>query len=167
MKIVTSALLILCLALGGCTQSDILTSLEASVAATEAVVVALEMTGKIPPDVASEIENSISTLPDAYKQTTAELASADDATTRALKIASYYATTVAALNVLPPAAQPYVAAIQASIQAFLSAVSTGQKQLTASRPAASAPPKLDARKLAAIQRQADALKVKLDSLQSK
>ncbi len=104
----------------GCTQNQILATLEASVAATETLVAALQVAGKIDTSVASEIESAIAGLPAAFRETASELSSMDAEAAKAAKIASYYASTVAALEVLPPEAQAYASAISASIHAFLS-----------------------------------------------
>jgi hypothetical protein len=121
--------------LTGCTQSQVLATLEASVAATEALVAGLQTGGKIAPGVATELEAAVAGLPAAYRETAAELASTDAAAAKAFKIAGYYASTVAALQALPPDARPYAAAIAASIQAFLNSVQqTAQPELLSAAP---------------------------------
>jgi len=91
----------------GCTQEQVLTSLEASVAATETLVAALEVTGRISPGIADEIENAIADLPAAFRETAAELSSSDSAAARAAKIAGYYSATVVALKALPQTLADY------------------------------------------------------------
>ncbi len=108
--------------LAGCTQNQILASLEASVAATEVLIGTLEVTGRISPTVADELQSAIFQLPAAYSQTAAELASNDSAATKAAKVTAYYADTLTWLNALPPSAQIYAEAISASIEAFLSSL---------------------------------------------
>ncbi|MGA2500307.1 MAG: hypothetical protein ABSH20_21405 [Tepidisphaeraceae bacterium] len=107
------------LATQACTQTEVLTTLEASVTATEAVVTALSIAGKIDPNTAGLIESAIADLPDAYSQTATELASSDSPAVKAAKIAGYYAATVSKLNALPPQAQLWASAISAAIQTFL------------------------------------------------
>lgn len=150
----------------GCTQSQILATLEASVAATETLVAALQVAGNIDPAVANEIENAIAALPGAYRETAAELSSVDADATKAVKIASYYASTVAALQVLPPEAQVYAAAISASIEAFLSDLPPAQPARSVSPAAKTTVTKFDANQLNAISRRADALGVRLTELKS-
>jgi hypothetical protein len=151
----------------GCTQSQILATLEASVAATETLVAALQVSGNIDPTVANEIENAIAGLPAAYRETAAELASLDADGTKSIKIASYYASTVAALNVLPPEAQVYAAAISASIQAFLSDMPQS-KDGRALAPAGRAKvTRFDGKQLSAISQRADALGVELNQLKAR
>lgn len=112
----------LLLPLGGCSQGDILKTLEASVAATEVLVTALEVAGKIPAPIATVIENAIATLPDAYTQTAAELASTDSNAVKALKIAGYFANATVALKALPPEAQMYASLVLDAINAFLAKI---------------------------------------------
>jgi len=149
-----------------CTQNQILATLEASVAATETLVATLQVAGKIDPAVANEIENAIAGLPAAYRQTAAELSSLDADAAKAVKIASYYASTVAALQVLPPEAQIYAAAVSASIQAFLSDLpQTRAARLLASSKAAVT--RFDARQLNAISHRADVLGVRIAGLKAR
>jgi hypothetical protein len=151
----------------GCTQSQVLATLEASVAATETLVAALQVAGNIDPAVANEIENAIASLPAAYRETAAELASPDADGTKSVKIASYYASTVASLQVLPPEAQIYASAISSSIQAFLSDLPQ-TKDGRALAPAGKATvTRFDAKKLNAISRRADALDTQLTELKAR
>ena len=147
MKLALAVCLILCLALGGCSQSNVLTTLESSVAATEILVQSLAIAGKNPQDTANQITTAISALPQAYSETAAELSTTDDAAIKAVKISGYFAATVSALNSLPPQAQVYAQAISASIQVFLQAVSTGNTALKAGKPVAGTSPALDANTL--------------------
>ena len=122
MKINANMLTIVALAmvaLMGCTQNQILATLEASVAATESLVASLQIAGKLNPTVADAIENAIADLPAAYRETAAELASSDNAAVKAAKVTGYYSATIVALRMLPPEAQIYATAISTSIQAFL------------------------------------------------
>jgi len=151
----------------GCTQSQILATLEASVAATETLVAALQVSGNIDPTIASEIENAIAALPAAYRETAAELASPDADGAKSVKIASYYAPTVAALNVLPPEAQVYASAISASIQAFLGDLPQTKDGRSLAPAGQGTVTRLDAKKLNAISRRADALGVELNQLKAR
>jgi hypothetical protein len=90
--------------LAGCTQNQVLVSLEASVAATETLVASLEVAGEISPAIAGEIENAIAGLPAAFQETAAELSSTDNAAAKATKIGAYYTATIVALQALPPEA---------------------------------------------------------------
>lgn len=162
----------------GCTQSQILATLEASVTATEALVAALQAGGKISPEVANEIERAIAGLPAAYQSTAAELSSADSQAAKAAKIASYYASTIAALEVLPPEAQTYASAISASIHTFLSsleqtqtgrAAAAGEGPSTMPRTVAASGASLEktgAKQLKAISSRAAALEAQLAELQA-
>ena len=164
--------------LTGCTQNQILATLEASVAATETLVSALQAGGKIDPTVASAIEGAVAGLPAAFQETAAELASADVQALKAAKIAGYYASTEAALRALPPAAQVYASAISASIDAFLSQLPQGQStHAMASRANVSSAPaaraaageakvRFDAKRLNAIGARAAVLDARLGELKS-
>ena len=162
------AVLLVLAALAGCTQNETLATLEASVAATEALVASLQVAGKIPTNVAVAIETAIAPLPNAYIETAAELSSSDDVATQAIKISSYYASTITALNLLPSDAQVYAAAIQASIQAFLATISTGQKQLSMARSSsAQAPsqaPTFNPKTLKSIAARAATLEIELGAM---
>lgn len=151
----------------GCTQSQILATLEASVAATETMVAALQIAGNIDPTVANEIENAIASLPTAYRETAAELSSVDADGTKSVKIASYYASTVSALQVLPPEAQIYAAAISASLQAFLSDLPQTQGARSLAPAAKVTVTRFDAKQLKTISQRADALGVRLAELKSR
>lgn len=150
----------------GCTQNQVLATLQASVAATETLVAALQVSGKIDAGVASEIENAIAALPQAYQETTAELASSDADALKSVKIAGYYATTIAALNALPPDAQAYTAAVAASIQAFLADLpqTTGTRAIA---PVKASVTKFDVQKLNAIAKEASELSTELSQLQAR
>ncbi len=145
MKLALTALLIFCLAIGGCVKSppmpptppapsDPLTALEALVAASEVTVATLSATGTIPANIALGIENAIAPLPSIYSQTAVELASSDSAAAKALKIQALYAPILVSLGALPPTAQIWVTAISAGIRAFLAFYPT--QGLTASGSAA-------------------------------
>jgi len=124
-----AAVLASMLILTSCTQNEVLSTLQASVAATEILVASLEAGGKIPAGTTVILANAIVDLPEAYRQTVAELDNLkDDAALRAVKIASYFAPTVLRLNLLPADAQVYSAAIAASIRVFIDALSTAQRQ---------------------------------------
>jgi hypothetical protein len=148
----------------GCTQAQVLASLEASVAATETLVASLEVAGKISPATADEIETAIADLPAAFQETAAELSSSDSAAARAVKIAEYYSATIVALQALPPEAQVYASAISASIQAFLSALQPAQATRSSVR--AGEPEKFDVKRLNAIATRATVLGVRLAELRS-
>ena len=173
MKVFKLAAMALALAfLMGCTQNQILATLEASVAATETLVAALQVAGRIDPPVANEIENAIAGLPAAFRETASELSSVDSEAAKAAKIASYYASTVAALEVLPPEAQTYASAISASIRVFLSGLPQTEvpRSLTpggASAPASGAKAtKFDAKRLNAIGSRAAVLEMRLARLKA-
>ena len=106
----------------GCTGSDILLTLEASVAASEILVASLATADKIPATDATLIENAIATVPAAYTQTTTELASSDTPSVKALKIAAYFANSLQALKALPASAQVYAIPVTQAINAFLNAI---------------------------------------------
>jgi hypothetical protein len=148
----------------GCSQSQILASLESSVAATEVLVVTLQAAGKISPTVADEIENAIAGLPAAYRETAAELSSSDNAATMAAKITGYYSSTIVALRALPPEAQLYASAISASIQAFLSGLPPAQATRSLAR--GSVTGKFDVERLNAIGHRSAVLGVQLAKLKS-
>jgi hypothetical protein len=156
--------------LAGCAQNQILKTLEASVTAAEMLIAALQVSGRIDPAVAYEIETAIEGLPLAYQETAAELSSADTAAVKAAKIASYYASTVAALQTLPPPARFYAAAIAASIQAFLSNLPQASAQaarfLARSRAASANDVRFDANRLNAIGRRAALLSAELAELRT-
>jgi hypothetical protein len=148
----------------GCSQSQILASLESSVAATEVLVATLQAAGKISPTVAGEIENAIAGLPAAYRETAAELSSSDNAATMAAKITGYYSSTIVALRALSPEAQLYASAISASIQAFLSGLPPAQATRSLARGGVSV--KFDTKRLGAIGRRSAVLGVQLAKLKS-
>jgi hypothetical protein len=156
-----SAVALATVMLVGCTQSQILITLEASVAATEALIATLEVTGKISPATAGAIETAITGLPAAYAETAAELSSTDNAALKAAKIAALYGDTLTALKALPPEAQFYAAAITASIHAFLNALSTGAKMLATSKEPLGTTPTMSTRHLQNIETKAAILQMKL------
>lgn len=167
MKLLMTAVLILCLALGGCASNQVLATLQASVAATEALLVTLQIAGKIQPATANAIENALINLPEAYSQTAAELATTEDAAMKAVKISGYFATTIYQLNMLPPDARVYASAITAAINAFLNSLSVGQQALKAGKPGASTSPALDAKSLQEIALRAAKMDLKLKALEAK
>ena len=159
LKVVAPAMV----ALAGCSQNQVLASLEASVAATEALVVTLQATGKMSPATASEIESAIAGLPVAFRQTATELTSNDNTAEKALKISGYYASTIAALRMLPPDARVYATAITASIQAFLSGLRPAQLVRSVTPEVAREKP--DSKRLKALSHRAAFLGVQLGGLQ--
>lgn len=149
-------------ALAGCSQDQVLASLEASVAATEALVVTLQATGQMNPTTASEIESAIAGLPAAFRETATELSSNDNDAEKAVKISGYYDSTIAALQVLPPDARAYASAISASIQAFLSGLRRAQVVRSVTPQPADGKP--DSKRLKAISRRAAILGLQLGDL---
>jgi ABC-type phosphate transport system permease subunit len=152
--------------LAGCGQNQILATLEASVSATEVLIGALEAGGKIPPSVATEIEDAIAQLPDAYQETTLELASTDSDAVKAVTIAGYYAATLAALQVVPEEAKAYAAAIAGSIEAFLSTLAQAQTPAAHTTAQARGARKFDSQRLQAIANRAITLRARLAALKS-
>jgi hypothetical protein len=122
MKKTLAVVVLTLLALIGCTSSQILTTLEASVAAAEALVVTLTATGNMDPVVAAEITAAIVDLPRAFQGTSVELATTDPPAIKYSKIALLYAPTLANLRVLPPAAQAIVSTLVAAIEKFLQSI---------------------------------------------
>jgi len=152
--------------LAGCSQNQVLATLEASVGAAETVVQALTGTGKISPGAAQAIESAIANLPAAYEQTAAELSSNDPDAVKAVKIAGYYASTLAALQGVPDDARLYAQAIASSIQAFLATLA---QTPIATAHAAGKPPvtaKYDAKELHSIAKRAGTLGEKLAALRA-
>ena len=117
-----ATLILALLALFGCTSSQVLVTLEASVAATEALVASLAATGNMSPATAAEITAAIVGLPAAFQGTSAELATTDPAGIKYAKIALLYAPTLERLKVLPPAAQAIVSAVVSAIGNFLNSI---------------------------------------------
>jgi len=160
LKIVALATLVL----AGCSQQQVLASLEASVAATEALVATLQANGQMSPITAGEIESAIVDLPAAFRETAAELSSSDTAAAMAAKITGYYASTIVALKALPPEAQIYASAIAASIQAFLSGLPPAEATRSLARGVA--PTKFDSTRLNAIGIRAAVLGVQIAELKA-
>jgi hypothetical protein len=152
--------------MAGCSQNQVLTTLEASVAATEVLVGALSVTGQIPPGIAMVITNAIAQLPAAYQQTTAELASTDADVIKAAKIAGYYAESLAALQAVPDDAKVYAVMIAGSIEAFLSSLAQAPVQTANTTAQTRTAAKFDANKLQAIDARAAALSVRLAALKA-
>ena len=152
--------------MAGCSQNQVLATLEASVAATETVVEALAVSGQIPPLAASAIEHAIAQLPAAYKQTTAELASTDSNALKAVKIAGYFAGTLTALQGVPAPAKVYATAIVKSIEAFLTKLAEVSGQGAHAEPRVQAGSKFDPKELHAIDTRAEALNQRLASLKT-
>lgn len=154
----------------GCSQNQILLTLEASVAATETLVATLQVAGKIDAATASAIENAIAGLPAAYQETAAELSSVDNQATKTVKIAGYFAETLVALKVLPPEAQVYAVAIQASIQVFLTSLSEtltpATRSLSPSSAKAGTVVQFDAKRLNAIGSRAALLSQQITELKA-
>lgn len=157
-----TVLIVAMVCLAGCSQQQVLASLEASVAATEVLVGTLQATGRIDSTIASEIETAIAGLPTAYQETAAELSSADSSATKVAKISEYYASTIASLQALPPDAQVYASAISASIRAFLSGLTPTQDARALQRGGESV--RLDAKRLKAIGNRAAVLGLQLAEL---
>ena len=103
----------------GCSSSQILVTLEASVAAAEVLINTLP---GIDPALRVSISAAISELPVAFQGTQAELATTDSAGVKFAKISVLYAGVLANLKALPPAAQVYVSAIVSAINIFLQAI---------------------------------------------
>lgn len=157
-----TVLVVAMVCLAGCSQEQVLASLEASVAATEVLVGTLQATGRINATTASKIEVAIAGLPTAYQQTAAELSSTDSSAIKATKISGYYASTIASLQALPADAQVYASAISASIQAFLSGLTPAQDTRALQR--GGEPVRLDAKRLKAISNRAAVLGLQLAEL---
>ena len=121
-----ATLILALLALFGCTSSQVLVTLEASVAATEALVVSLAATGNMSPVTAAQITAAIVGLPAAFQGTSDELATTDAAGVKYAKIALLYAPTLANLKVLPPAAQAIASAVVSAIGNFLKTLTPAQ-----------------------------------------
>jgi hypothetical protein len=157
-----TVLIVAMVCLAGCSQQQVLASLEASVAATEVLVGTLQATGRIDSTIASQIESAIAGLPTAYQETAAELSSADSSATKVAKISEYYASTIASLQALPPDAQVYASAISASIRAFLSGLTPVEDARALERGGESV--RLDAKRLKAIGDRAAVLGLQLAEL---
>jgi hypothetical protein len=97
-----------------CNTNQAITTVEAVVAASEAVVNSLP---KIPASTKTEVTAYLTDVSAAVTCTNAELASGDTGTTRALKITACFST----VNVsnISASAQSYVAAVNAAVQALL------------------------------------------------
>ena len=152
--------------MAGCSQNQVLAALEASVAATETVVEALSVSGQIPPLAASAIESAIGQLPEAYKQTTAELASTDSNAVKAVKIAGYFAGTLTALQGVPAPAKIYATAIVNSIEAFLTKLAGASGQGGHAEARVQAGSKFDPKELHTIDARAEALSQRLATLKA-
>ena len=153
----------------GCSQSQILLTLEASVAATEALVATLQQSGKIDPATANAIENAIAGLPAAFQDTAAELSSIDTQAIKTVKITGYYASTLLALKVLPAEAQAYTAAIVTSIQIFLSSLpqtAQANRSLSPTNAKAATAAQFDATRLKAIGSRATLLRSQITELKA-
>ena len=122
MKKTLVVIILVMLALVACTPNQVLVTLEASVAATEALVVSLAATGNMDAATAAEITAAIVGLPAAFQGTATELSSTDSAALKYTKIALLYAPTIQRLQMLPPTAQAIVAALVSAIQTFLNAI---------------------------------------------
>jgi hypothetical protein len=124
-----TAVALAALMLVGCTPNQILVTLEASVAAAEVLVATLP---NIPPEVRAQVTAALVELPDAFQETSSELATTDAAGVKFAKITVFYAGTLLKLKALPAAAQPYVSAIVNAINSFLRALAPPATALRAS-----------------------------------
>ena len=121
----TVLILALCLALAGCPPAtpvnpdQALTALEASVAAAEVLVATLGATGVIPVATAAEITAALIPLPEAFRKTAQELASADSDVVKALTITDYFQPVVASLDSLPPQTKVWTGAVMSAMKVFL------------------------------------------------
>lgn len=97
-----------------CNTNQAVTTVEAVVAASEAVVSALP---NIPAPVKTEVTTYLGQVSTAVSCTNAELATTDTGTVRGLKIAACFASVN--VSSVSPAAQGYVAAVDAAVQALL------------------------------------------------
>ena len=104
----------LSLGMVGCSGGQIVSGVQAVVAATEAVIEALP---NIPAPVKSEVTGYLNLASSGVTCVNTELATADTGAARALKIASCF--TGLNISALSPQAQAYVTAVNAAIQALL------------------------------------------------
>ena len=113
--------------LGACTTNQTITTVEAVVAASEAVVTALP---NIPAATKTEVTGYLGNVSSAVSCTNAELSTADVGTVRALKItACFTGVTIVGLSA---SAQSYVSAVNAAVQALLSVFAPAQPAATSS-----------------------------------
>jgi hypothetical protein len=102
------------LVLVGCTSSQTVSTVEAVVSATEAVVALLP---GIPAPVKAEVSTYLGLADDGATCVTDELATTDTGVARALKIAQCFSSV--SYTGLSPQAQAYVAAVNAAVKALL------------------------------------------------
>lgn len=168
-KAVLSVLICACLIVSACApNANFIPMLDAVVAAAQAALPILSMSGVIPAPAATAIGAYLNTVTVAASQTVTELDSADPANMQATKITSYWAAAVLDPSVvanLPPQAQNLIRAIQASVNAFVAAIEAAKGGPAISpRAAAVEPVKLswgDSRKLHGIQAHAKQIQAQI------
>jgi hypothetical protein len=133
-KIMSIFTVLVMLVTSACTQDQRITSLEGVIDSLELLLPILEATNPQNANLYAMIGSAISGLPTALQQTQAELVSNDTDAIKAGKIATYFASSVLALNVLPPAAQAIASGVLVAIQKFLTSLSPydGNMKLKAS-----------------------------------
>lgn len=125
-----AVLLILALFSAGCSSSNVVTTLDAAVAAAEVAVTIIETTGGITQAQAVTIETYLQAVGSASSIASTELATNDSATRKAQVIIAAFDKAVIstnALNQLPPAISGAIQAVIAAVQSFLQTISPAVK----------------------------------------
>lgn len=155
-----AVVLCVCLSFSACAPSaNFIPMLDAIVAAAQAALPILSLSGTIPAPVATAVGAYLNTVTVATSQTVDELNSTDPASVQATKITGYWSAAVLDPSVianLPPQAQNLIRAIQASVNAFVAAIMAAKSTAgigLAARAVTTTPVKLswgDSRKLHSI-----------------
>ncbi len=121
----TAVLLILAVFSVGCSSSNVVATLDATVAAAETAVTIIESTGGIDHHQALLIQSYLGNVGAAASIAATELASTDSVAKKAQVIIAAFDRAVIATNVLnqlPPAIQAAIQGVVSAVQAFLQTV---------------------------------------------
>lgn len=129
-KVTTLAVGLVCAAssivLTGCSSSSVIDALNATVAAADAAVTALEVSGVINPIVGQSVVGYLNSVTKASEEAATELASTDSSAVKATTIADDFAQAVMPdLTQAPVGVRAAIAAVDAAIKAFLASVQSG------------------------------------------
>lgn len=115
-----------------CSSSNLVPLLDATVSAADAAVAELASSGTIDPAAAQKITNYLGQVATAASEASTELASSDSTAVKTEKItADFAAIVVPDVANLSPALAASIRAVDAAVQAFVSALTSANAQIEA------------------------------------